>query len=99
MTDVLLDVMFGVAVDMLSKLMFDIGVDMLSDIDIIVEDTAAIDLEFVVLAGLLTVLLIDHVTAIDVNMLADENANSLAAVVTPSEFTLTTPWEESIPFG
>ena len=82
MTDVLLDVIFGVAVDMLSKLMFGIGEDMLSDIDIIVADTAAIDLEFVVLTDVLTVLLIDHVTAIDVNMLADENANRLAAVMT-----------------
>ena len=44
-----------------------------------------------VLADLLAVLVIDVVTAIDVDMLADENANGLAAVMTPLEFTLSAP--------
>ena len=41
---------------------------------------------------LLSVLIIDSVTVInDVDMLADENENGLAAVMTPLEFTLPAP--------
>ena len=49
------------------------------------------DVRIGVLADLLTVLVIDVVTAIDVGMLADENENGLAAVMTPLEFTLSAP--------
>ena len=49
------------------------------------------DVRVGVLADLLAVLVIDVVTAIDVDMLADENENGLAAVMTPLEFTLPAP--------
>ena len=49
------------------------------------------DVRVGVLADLLAVLVIDVVTAIDVDMLADENVNGLAAVMTPLEFTLPAP--------
>ena len=38
-----------------------------------------------------SVVVINVVTSIDVDMLADENVNGLAAVVTPLEFTLPAP--------
>ena len=49
------------------------------------------DVRVGVLADLLAVLVIDVVTAIDVDMLADENAKGLLAVMTPSESTLPSP--------
>ena len=92
--------MIIVRVDMLSEeVVIGGAVDMLSEIENIVMPTPAITLEFVVaiaysgdvLAGVLSVLITDVVTAIDVvDMLADENANGLAAVMTPLEFTLPT---------
>ena len=79
--------------------MFGVGVDMLSDMEIIAVTTPPITLEFVVrisyavdvLAGELAALLTDAVSVIDVGMLADENANGLAAVLSPSEVTLLAP--------
>ena len=79
--------------------MFGVGVDMLSGMEIIAMATPAITLAFVVgvvyaedvLVDLLTVILSDVVSAIDVGMLVDENANRLAAVMTPLEFTLPAP--------
>ena len=71
-----------------------VGVDMLSDIEIIVMATPAITLEVVVggaCADVLTVAIVDVVSAIDVDMLANENANGLAAVTTPLEFILPSP--------
>ena len=76
-----------------------LGVDMLPGMEIIVMATPAIILAFVVgavyaedvLVDLLTVILSDVVSAIDVGMLVDENANRLAAVMTPLEFTLPAP--------
>ena len=44
-----------------------------------------------VLADVMTVVVFDVVTIIDVDMLADENENGLAAVMTPLEFTLSAP--------
>ena len=86
MTDVLVVVILGA------------GVGMLSYMENIAMNTPAITLELMVgvayAGGVLTnllllyVLTIDVVTAIDVDMLADENVNGLAAVMTPSEFTL-----------
>ena len=55
------------------------------------------DVRIGVLADLLAVLVIDVVTAIDVDMLADENENGLTAVMTPLEFTLL-PREDSMSF-
>ena len=94
--DVLADVItFGVDVDMTSVIILD--VDMLTDMEIIVMATPAITLEFVVevvyavdvLADLLlTVIMIDVVPAVDVDMFDDENADGLAAAMTLLEFTL-----------
>ena len=78
--------------------MFGVGVDMLSDMEIIAMATPAITLAFVVgvsravnMLDVLAVVIVDVTTAIDVDMLADENANRLAAVMTPLEFTLPAP--------
>ena len=88
--DRLTDVML---VDMMTDVMFGVGVDMLTDMEIIV--TPAITLEFwggvEYVVDLVTVLIIDVVSAIDVGMLADENASGLAAAMTSSEFTLSVP--------
>ena len=82
--------------DLLTDVIVDIGVDMLSDMGIIVMNTSAITLEFAVvvvvyaidvLAGLLPVLIVEVVTAIDVDMFADENVRGLAAVITPSKLS------------
>ena len=94
--------MIGVGVDMLSEVMFVVNFDMLPDMEIIVMLNPEITLEFVVsvtcAVGVLTVLIIDSVTAIDVDVLADENVNGLAAVMTPLEFTLPSPYEERMSF-
>ena len=83
--------------------MFGVGVDILSGMEIIVMATPAIALAFVVgvayaedvlvdlLTDGLTAVISDVVSAIDVDMLADENANRLAAMMTPLEFTLSSP--------
>ena len=84
--------------------MFGVGVDMLSGMEMIVMATPAISLAFVVgvvyaedvlvdlLADVLTVVMSDVVSVIDaVDMLANENVNRLAAVMTPLEFTLPAP--------
>ena len=98
MTDVIGDGMLIVCVDMLSEeVVIGGAVDMLPEIENIVIPTPAITLEFVVatahagdvLTDMLSVITTDVVTAIDVvDMLTDENANGLAAVMTPLEFTL-----------
>ena len=62
-----------------------LGVDMSIDIGIIVMATPAITLAFVVGVSR-AVNMLDVTTVIDVGMLADENANRLAAVMTPLEF-------------
>ena len=96
MTDVLADGILGVSADMLTKLIFDIGADMLTDMDIIAMDAPAITLEFAVgvpgvLTDVLAVPIIDVVTAIAVDMFADENVNGLAPMKTPLGFTLSAP--------
>ena len=81
-----------------------LGVDMLPGMEIIVMATPAITLAVVVgvvyaedvlvdlLADVLTVVMSDVVSVIDaVDMLANENVNRLAAVMTPLEFTLPAP--------
>ena len=99
MTDVLCDVMIGIGVDMFTEDILGVGIDMLTGMDIIVV-TTPITLEFVAYAGdvradefdgLLAVPITDLVTAIDVDIFADENENDLAAVMTPLEFTLPAP--------
>ena len=96
--DILSEVVL-VAVDILTELILDVGFEMLPDIEIIVMVTPTIVLEFVVetvyagdvLADALLVLITVVAPAIDVDMLADENLNGLAAVMTPLEFTLSSP--------
>ena len=95
--DVLAEVIiFGVGVDMTSALMLD--VDMLPGMEIIVMATPVITLAFVVGVVyavdaltdllLLTVIIIDVASAIDVDILDDENADGLAVAMTLLEFTL-----------
>ena len=107
MTDVPNDGSAVIRVDMLTELILDVDpgvlidvtIDMLPDIEIIAMVTPAIVLEFVVetvyagdvLADTLSVLITVVAPAIDVDMLADENLNGLAAVMTPLEFTLSSP--------
>ena len=79
--------------------MLGVGVDMLSDMEIIVIPIPPITLEFVmrityavdVLTDVLNVVITDVVPTIDVDMLTDENAKGLLAVMIPSEFTLPSP--------
>ena len=92
--DALTDVMLGVG--MLTDAI--LGVGMSIDIGIIVTATPAITLEFMVgvaravnMLDVLTVAIVDVVPAIDVDMLADVNANDLVAVMTPLEFILSSP--------
>ena len=59
-----------------------VGVDMLSEM----------------IAGMPAIVIIDVVSATDVDMLADENVNGLAAVMTPLGFALPSPCEESMTF-
>ena len=64
-----------------------VSADMLSDMEIIAVTTPPITLEFVVrisyTVDVLTVLIIDVVSVIGVEMLANENANGLVAVISP----------------
>ena len=64
-----------------------VSADMLSDMDIIAVTTPPIPLEFVVrisyAVDVLTVLIIDVVSAIGVEMLANENSNGLVTVICP----------------
>ena len=88
-------IMLGVGFDMMSDGMIGVGVGMLTFVEIIVVVPPAISVEFVVevayvLAGL-AVGIIDVVSDFDVDMLADENANGLAVVMTPLEFTSPSP--------
>ena len=83
--------MLVVRVDMLPEVILDAAVDILSGIEVIAMAIPAIALECGVeiayagdvLADVLAVLITDVVTAIGVDMFADENANGLAAVMTP----------------
>ena len=72
-----------------------VSVDMLSGMEIIVTATPAITLESVPcvvdVLGDVLVVVIDIAPAVDVGVLADENVNGLAAVIAPSEFTLSAP--------
>ena len=71
-----------------------LGVGMSIDIGIIVTATPAIALEFIVgvaravnMLGILDVVIVEVVSVIDVDMLANVNANDLAVVMTPLECT------------
>jgi hypothetical protein len=85
--------------DVLTGVMPGVGVDVLRDMEIVVMTTPAITLEFVVgvtcavdvLVVLLVATIIDVVSAIDIDILADESVDGLAAVMTPVEFTLLSP--------
>ena len=86
----------------MADVMFEVGVDMLYVMEIIVTDTPNITLGFVVgvaySVDVLDVAITDVVTAIEVDMLGDANANGLAVVMTPLEFTLPASCEEPTPF-
>ena len=96
--DMLSDIILDVGVGILSDIIFEVVFDMLLDIEIIVMTTPVITFEFVlgaayavdVLADVLIVSIFDSVSATDVDMLVNENANGLAAVM-PLEFTLPAP--------
>ena len=81
----------------LDDIMFGAAIDVLSDIGIIVMAIPAVTLEFMMVVGaayvvdVLTVLIIEVVPAIAIDVLADENTKGLAAVMTPLEFTLPAP--------
>ena len=85
--------------DVLADVMLDVEADMLPDIGMIAMDTPAIALEFMVpvpgdvgvLADELAVLISGLMSVIDVGMLADEDMNSLAAVMTPLRSALPAP--------
>ena len=86
---------------MVTKVLADVmlGVGMSSGMEIIVMVPPAVTLAFVVglayakdlLADLLAIITIDVVFAIDVAMLAGENVDGLAAVMTSLEFALPSP--------
>ena len=86
----------------MAAVMFEVDVDILYVMKIIGMDTPKITLEFVVRVtysvGVLDVVITGVVTAIDVDMLADENVNGLTAVMTPLELTLPAPLEKTMPF-
>ena len=86
----------------MAAVMFEVGFGMLSVMEIIVMDTPKITLGFVVRVtysvDVLDVVITGVVTAIDVDILADENVNGLAAVMTPLELTLPAPLEKTMPF-
>ena len=90
------DVMIGVGVRMLIDSKLDIAVDMLSDTDVFTMDTPAMNLEFMVetvntgnvLADMSAIPITDVAYGTDVDILANENLNGLAAVRTPLESTL-----------
>ena len=75
MTDVLAGLMLVVGVDMMAATVITLG--------------SMVGVAYIV--GVLAVLISDSVTAIDVDILADENVNGLAAVMTPLEFNLSSP--------
>ena len=86
--------------DVLVVVILGAGVGMLSYMENIAMNTPAITLELMVGVAyavdvltnlLLYALIIEAVTAVDVDILADENVSDLAAVMTPLEFTLPAP--------
>ena len=87
--------------DVLANGMLAVVVVMLSGMEIIVVESPTITLESFVgvtdvvevveVVEVIGMLIIDVATAIDVDILADENVNGLAAVMTPLEFTLPAP--------
>ena len=80
-----------VITDVLTEVMFGVGVIMVATptitVEFVVGETYAAD----ALTDVLTVLIISAVSDIDVDTLADENANDLAAVMSPPEFAMPTP--------
>ena len=73
--------------DVLAGLMLVVGVDMMAATVIILGSMLSV--AYVV--DVLAVLIIDSVTAIDVDILTDENVSGLAAVMAPLEFNLSSP--------
>ena len=86
MTDLFSEVMIGIGVDILSEMMVDIDVEMLSDVMLNVGvDMLSDDIEIIVM---------DTPAPITLTLVVPCNVD----VITPLEFTLSSPWEESIPF-
>ena len=104
--DVEPDVMIDVDVRMLKDVMLDVAFDILPDTNFITVTTPPITLEFVVeiayaagmLADVSATPTTDVVPGTDEDILNDENVNGLAAAMTPLESTLSSPWEDPMPF-
>ena len=73
-----------------TDVMIGVGSDTLIDI--------ILDVGVDMLTDELAVPIIEFVSVTDVGMLADENVNGLAVVMTPLEFTLSAPPEDPMPF-
>ena len=84
--------------DLTDDIMFDVGVDVLSGMWIVVMNTLTFFGKVADAVDVLTAVIIDVVSTSDVDMLTDENETGLATVMTPLEFTLTSPLEEPIAF-
>ena len=97
-TDVLADGLLGVVIDVLSDMDIITVVTPVITLDFLLRVSYAVDVLTDLLTNLLGVLIVGVVTVIDVDMLADENSNGLTAVATPSEFTLSPSWKESMSF-
>ena len=79
-----------VEIDSLTDVVSGVGVDMLSDMETIMATAPAITGTFVVGGACVADALADVLT-VDIDSLAGENVNDLAAVMTPLEFTLPAP--------
>ena len=93
--------------DVVTDALIDIGVGMLSNIDdAVLFKTPTITAGFMVgepcavgaLTDVLIALIIGAVAATNVDTLDGKNANGLAAVMSPSEFVVPSPWEGPMPF-
>ena len=75
-----------------------VRVDMLTAPSIILKFVVKISYAAGVLTDVSAVPITDVVPGTDVDILNDENVNGLAAVMTPLELTLSSPWEDPMPF-
>ena len=90
-TDVLADGVLGVVIDVLSDMDIITTVTPVITLDFLLRVAYTVDVPTDLLTNLLAVLIVDVVSVIDVDMLADENSNGLTAVATPLEFTFLSP--------
>ena len=73
-------------------------VDVVIDVGSGTSNDIILDVSVGMLTDELAVPITEFVSVTDIDMLADENGNALAAVTTPFEFTLSSPCEESVSF-